>query len=73
MKKIELAIGRNHKEPIWLGDPASYLRQKLGSGDPDRDRQSDSLSYRAAQSHGDLGGSPGDAPQTPDVEKRFVD
>jgi hypothetical protein len=68
-----LALGRDDEQPVRLRDAAGHLREELGAGDADRDRQPDPFGHVAPQPRGDLRRGARDASQTGHVQERLVD
>jgi len=60
MQEPELASGLHDEQSVRLRDAARHLRQELGAGDADGDRQPDTLAGRTAEPFGDLRCRPGD-------------
>ena len=73
MQELEFAVGLDQQQPVGLGDTARDLRQELGAGDADRDRQADPLAHLGSQPAGDVDRFSGDPPQAAHVEEGLVD
>ena len=73
MQELELAFGLDQQQPVGLGHAARDLRQELGAGDADGDRQADPIAHLGPQPAGDVDRLAGDPPQAADVEERLVD
>ena len=73
MQEFELALGRHHQQAVGLGHGARDLRQELGAGDADGDRQTDLLADPPPQPDRDLDRGPGDVVEPADVQKCLVD
>src|SRR5580693_3008071 len=55
MKEVQLRLGINDHEPVWLGDLRGYFGKVLGTRDADRDRQAELSLDAAPDRGGDLG------------------
>jgi hypothetical protein len=73
VEKRQLAVGRDHEQPVRLRYAAGHLGEELGPGHPDGDGQANALEDLTPQSHGDIRWRAGDPPQPSDVEERLVD
>ena len=73
MEEGQLAVGRDHEQPVGLGHSARHLREELGPRHPDRDGQAHPLAYLSPQASGYLDGPPRDPLEAGDVEERLVD
>ena len=47
MQEGQLAVGRDEQQPVGLGLLAGDLREELGAGDADGDRQADAVADRS--------------------------
>src|ERR1700722_10906307 len=55
MKEVQLRLGINDHQPVWLGDLRGYFGKVLGTRDADRDRQAELSLDAAPDRGGDLG------------------
>ena len=73
VEEVELAIGFDHEQPVGLRDAARDLRQELGAGDADGDRQPDLASDPGPQLRGDLERAAREPAEASDVQKGLID
>ena len=55
MKEVQLCLGIDDHQPVWLGDLRGYFGKVLGARDADRDRQAELSLDAAPDRGGDLG------------------
>ena len=73
VEEVELLARLDREEAVGLRLGGGDLREELGAGDPDGEREADVGEHVRPQLAGDLRGRPEQVLRTPDVEERLVD
>ena len=73
VQERELAVAPYDEQAVGFRGSAGHLRDELGSGHADGDRQVHLLAHPGAQPHGDLGGRARDPLEARDVEERLLE